>query len=70
MRGFVSFAAIALSVVLAPGTVQHASPPEKKGVRLADITWQQAADVLRPETVVVIPLGAGSKEHGATPEAG
>ncbi len=35
-----------------------------KGVRLADITWQQATDVLRPETVVVIPLGAGSKEHG------
>jgi creatinine amidohydrolase len=35
-----------------------------KGVRLSDITWQQAADVLRPDTVVVIPLGAGSKEHG------
>jgi creatinine amidohydrolase len=35
-----------------------------RGLRLADLTWQQAADVLRPETVVVIPLGAGSKEHG------
>ena len=35
-----------------------------KGIRLADITWQQAADVLQPATVVVIPLGAGSKEHG------
>jgi len=35
-----------------------------KGIRLADVTWQQAIDVLRPETVVVIPLGAGSKEHG------
>jgi creatinine amidohydrolase len=34
------------------------------GFRLADLTWQQAAEVLRPETVVVIPLGAGSKEHG------
>jgi len=34
------------------------------GLRLADLTWQQAATVLRPETVVVIPLGAGSKEHG------
>ncbi len=34
------------------------------GLRLADLTWQQAADVLRPETVVVIPLGAASKEHG------
>jgi creatinine amidohydrolase len=38
--------------------------PGPKGIRLADITWQQAADVLRPETVVVMPLGAGSKEHG------
>jgi creatinine amidohydrolase len=35
-----------------------------KGIRLADITWQQAVEVLQPETVVVIPLGAGSKEHG------
>ena len=34
------------------------------GLRLADLTWQQAASTLRPETVVVIPLGAGSKEHG------
>jgi creatinine amidohydrolase len=35
-----------------------------KGIRLSDITWQQAGDLLRPDTVVVIPLGAGSKEHG------
>lgn len=34
------------------------------GVWLADLTWPQAETVLRPETVVVIPLGAGSKEHG------
>src|SRR6476619_6490756 len=34
------------------------------GLRLADLTWQQAASTLRPETVVVIPLGAGSKAHG------
>lgn len=35
-----------------------------RGLRLADLNWQQAASVLQPETVVVIPLGAGSKEHG------
>jgi creatinine amidohydrolase len=35
-----------------------------KGIRLTDITWQQAADVLRPDAVVVIPVGAASKEHG------
>jgi creatinine amidohydrolase len=34
------------------------------GVLLEDLTWQQAERVLRPETVVVIPLGAASKEHG------
>jgi creatinine amidohydrolase len=39
-------------------------PAQGKGVRLSDITWQQAADMLRPDTVVIIPLGAGSKEHG------
>lgn len=40
---------------------QQQRPP---GLRLADLTWQQAADILKPDTVVVIPLGAGSKEHG------
>ena len=35
-----------------------------RGFWLADLTWPQAETVLRPETVVVIPLGAGSKEHG------
>src|SRR5436190_1963240 len=34
------------------------------GVFLADLTWQQAEQVLRPEAVVVFPLGAASKEHG------
>lgn len=34
------------------------------GVFLADATWQQAEQLLRPESVVVFPLGAGSKEHG------
>ena len=35
-----------------------------RGLRLADLTWQHAESVLKPETVVVIPLGAGAKEHG------
>jgi len=35
-----------------------------KGVVLEDLTWQQAERVLTPKTVVVIPLGAESKEHG------
>ncbi|HEY4612630.1 MAG TPA: creatininase family protein [Bacteroidota bacterium] len=35
-----------------------------KGVVLQDLTWVEAEKVLTSETVVVIPLGAASKEHG------
>jgi creatinine amidohydrolase len=31
---------------------------------LADLTWVEAEKALTPETVVVIPMGAESKEHG------
>jgi creatinine amidohydrolase len=31
---------------------------------LEDLTWRQAEAVLRPGTVVVIPIGAACKEHG------
>ncbi len=49
-------AAVAGAAILAqPGT---------RGIRLADMTWREASDALQPATVVVIPLGAGSKEHG------
>jgi creatinine amidohydrolase len=40
---------------------QAASP---RGVVLADLAWVEAERVLSPEAVVVIPLGAGAKEHG------
>ena len=35
-----------------------------RGHFLADLTWQQAEPLLTPERVVVLPLGAASKEHG------
>jgi len=35
-----------------------------KGVLLEDLTWVEAEKVLTPATVVVLPLGAASKEHG------
>jgi creatinine amidohydrolase len=35
-----------------------------RGILLEDLTWLEAEKVLRPETVVVIPLGAAAKEHG------
>lgn len=56
----VSFLAAA---ALAP---RHLIPAQQqpKGVRLADMAWPEAASALRPDTVVVIPLAAGSKEHG------
>src|ERR1700746_1986283 len=37
---------------------------QNKGILLEDLTWQEAEKVLRPETIVVIPIGAESKEHG------
>ena len=33
-------------------------------VRLEDLTWQEAEKLLTPETIVMIPIGAASKEHG------
>jgi creatinine amidohydrolase len=35
-----------------------------KGYRIEDYAWPEAEAILRPDTVVVIPLGAAAKEHG------
>jgi creatinine amidohydrolase len=37
---------------------------KNKAVFLEDITWPNAQQILRADAVVVIPLGAGAKEHG------
>jgi len=50
-------------LVAAPTAVQPQSPPAKSQ-RLEDITWPEAERLLTPEAVVVVPLGAASKEHG------
>jgi creatinine amidohydrolase len=42
----------------APPAVEH------QGVLLWDLTWVEAEAVLTPDAVVVLPLGAASKEHG------
>jgi creatinine amidohydrolase len=34
------------------------------GILLEELTWVEAEKVLTPDTVVVIPIGAQSKEHG------
>lgn len=36
----------------------------QRGVLLENLTWVEAESVLKPDTVVVIPIGAESKEHG------
>jgi len=35
-----------------------------RAVLLEDMTWLEAEQALKPDTVVVIPLGAAAKEHG------
>jgi creatinine amidohydrolase len=46
---------------LATTSVGTAANP---GVLLEELTWFEAEKILRPESVVVIPLGAAAKEHG------
>lgn len=36
----------------------------QKGILLEDLTWVEAERILKPETIVVIPIGAAAKEHG------
>jgi len=40
------------------------NPGAVSGLRLGEMPWTEAEKVLVPERVVVLPLGAGSKEHG------
>jgi creatinine amidohydrolase len=52
-----------------PGAAPAPSPTPRpsaaaRGVLLWDLTWPQAEAVLTPDAVVVLPLGAASKEHG------
>jgi creatinine amidohydrolase len=37
---------------------------QERGQRLEDLTWPEAERLLTPDAVVVVPLGAASKEHG------
>jgi creatinine amidohydrolase len=62
MRVLLLVSTIAVSLIAPRNPIL--AQPVRRGVRLADLNWQQASDVLRSDTVVVIPLGAGAKEHG------
>lgn len=58
--------AVAFAVLLAltAAARQNAPPGSAKSPRLETLTWPEAEAILTPETVVMIPLGAASKEHG------
>lgn len=36
----------------------------QSSVRLADLSWQEAERLLKPDTLILLPLGAAAKEHG------
>jgi creatinine amidohydrolase len=52
------------ALIGAAAVVETQAPSNVKGRRLADLTWPDAERLLTPDAVVVVPLGAGSKEHG------
>ncbi|MCA9906122.1 MAG: creatininase family protein, partial [Anaerolineae bacterium] len=35
-----------------------------KGIRLSEITWKEAIDIIPQYPVVMLPIGGGTKEHG------
>ncbi len=53
-----------LALLFASTVGSGPDPRPAPGVLLEDLTWIEAEKALTPEAVVVIPLGAQSKEHG------
>ena len=54
--------ALRLAVTIAFATLLPGA--QNKGILLEDLTWVEAEKALTPDTIVVIPVGAESKEHG------
>jgi creatinine amidohydrolase len=52
-----------MATAAAPAAAQPPATPAR-AVLLEDLTWQEAERVLTSDTIVVIPIGAASKEHG------
>jgi 7,8-dihydropterin-6-yl-methyl-4-(beta-D-ribofuranosyl)aminobenzene 5'-phosphate synthase len=57
-------AALAVLVACLGCTRTVAVPPPSRGVLLEQLSWVEAERALTPSTVVVLALGAESKEHG------
>lgn len=62
MKLFVAIVLFIMSITVMHG--QNQNRGRNRGILLEDLTWMEAEKVLTPEKVVVIPLGAESKEHG------
>jgi len=64
-RRRIAFAALFCSLTtFVSAQLQHSVSRISHGVLLEDLTWDQAEKELTPQRVVVIALGAESKEHG------
>jgi creatinine amidohydrolase len=64
VRAIAAVGLVVLVGVVVGGLSADGQPPRQPGILLEDLTWRQAESVLTPEAIVVIPLGAASKEHG------
>jgi creatinine amidohydrolase len=66
MRLFIVFALIAAIGGPALGQKQSGTKadPKVRGTRLEGMSWPEAERLLQPDSIVVLPLGAGAKEHG------
>jgi creatinine amidohydrolase len=53
-----------LALIIATACFAQKRNADNKAVYLEDISWTTSQQLLTPDAVVVIPLGAGSKEHG------
>src|SRR5215471_16217201 len=65
-RFFVALLAALLFAVQCFAQTRTASstPQNERGVLLEQLSWDEAEHTLTPDRIVVIPLGAESKEHG------
>ncbi len=53
-----------LSIVFSMGCLAQKRSPANKAIFLEDISWTTAQPYLTADAVIVLPLGAASKEHG------
>jgi hypothetical protein len=60
---------IALALAVSSAGLHRTAPASQSAVRsfrLQDLTWREAEQVMTPEAVVLIPLGAASLEQVRT----